>query len=151
MIRITKEGDVGKYRFSATCPVCGCEFDYELDDLEKDYDYSRCFTSLPPQYGYTRYVRCPCCKERIVHDSGSDGGGSNHPGMPRPSDRKTISDDRMFYVDLEHPNAVWSGLACEECPNRQYSTGDTPVVGDTPCTWCVRNTPYCATYSADGE
>lgn len=73
-IKIIKEGKLENYRFTKTCPICGCEFEYELCDLKKEYDYSVCLTTYPAQYRYIRYVECPCCHERVTHDSGCDFG-----------------------------------------------------------------------------
>ena len=81
MIKVIKEGKVENYKFKKTCSVCGCEFEYELRDLYKDYDNSRCLTSYPPQYSYCRYVNCPCCGERVLHDTGYDIKGSNDAKM----------------------------------------------------------------------
>ena len=39
--------------FTATCPICGCEFSYEIDDLE---------LSLGEQT-----VRCPSCDRSVPH------------------------------------------------------------------------------------
>ncbi len=129
MITVIKEGSKEKYKFKKTCPVCGCEFDYELCDLHKDYDYSTCLTSYPPQYMYTRYVNCPCCHEKVIHDSGSDSGRDNHEEIIKPP-----------YVTW-NVNGELSVKDCETCPNRPDP--NNPVFGDTPCTFCEQRMPKC--------
>lgn len=52
MIKIIKEGQL-----YAICPKCGCEFEYEREDLSTIIGYG-CSLS---------YVPCPCCGERIIH------------------------------------------------------------------------------------
>ena len=63
MINILKHGN--KKKFTVTCPDCGCEFEYETEDLKADY--SLCLTSYPGQY--RRYIVCPECGKMIYHDS----------------------------------------------------------------------------------
>ena len=46
-IKIIKEGQV---KFPATCGRCGCEFTYELEDVNA-----------------AGFVTCPCCGELIFH------------------------------------------------------------------------------------
>ena len=53
MIKIIKEG---KKSFVETCPKCGCEFEYELEDVDA-----------------SGAVRCPYCEERIIHKSQAGG------------------------------------------------------------------------------
>ena len=149
-----KEGKKENYRFKTTCPICGCEFEYELCDLLKEYDYSVCLTSYPPQYRYRRYVECPCCREKVIHDSGCDFGKNNH-GLfyttTTNTTELTLSEEeqrnKMFYVDYQNPGVVWNGgsngeLDCDKCPNKPNFNGKL-VAGDTPCTWCPKNQPYC--------
>ena len=45
-IKIIKQG---KTKFTAYCDRCGCEFTYEMEDVVGEI------------------VRCPCCKNHIVH------------------------------------------------------------------------------------
>ena len=120
MIQIIKEGKLENYKFKTTCPVCGCEFEYELCDLHKKYDFGRCLTSYPPQYMYKRYVTCPCCGENIFHDSGSDFGDT--PQIIYTNTSQSLSD-------------------CDTCPNKPNP--DKVVFGDTPCTFCEKMTPKC--------
>ena len=66
MIKILRPGKTIK--FTKTCHECGCEFEYDICDVEKDY--SLCLTTYPPKYN--RYVRCPHCGEKIYHDTTDD-------------------------------------------------------------------------------
>ena len=127
MIKIIKEGKKENYKFKKTCSVCGCEFEYELRDLYKDYDYNQCLTSYPPQYRYTRYINCPCCGEKIVHDSGADQDVT--PLTISPIDVKWTAE------------GTGGGLDCESCANKPDP--NNPVFGDTPCTLCKKMTPSC--------
>ena len=125
-IRIIKEGKKENYRFRIVCPVCGCDFEYELADLKKEYDYSSVLTTYPAQYRYLRYVECPCCQERIVHDS--ETGVGEYPN--------------------KYPEIIYTSnnqdLDCETCPNKP-DPNKSLTVGDIPCTWCKKNSPYCYT------
>ena len=47
MIEIIKQGQT---KFTAYCSQCGCEFTYELEDL----DAAEC-------------IKCPCCEHIIMH------------------------------------------------------------------------------------
>lgn len=152
-ITIIKEGKLENYKFKTTCPICGCEFEYELCDLRKEYDYSMCLTSYPAQYRYVRYVECPCCHERVTHDSGHDFGKNNHGLIYTTTNinELTLSEkearDKMFFVDYNNPSVVWNGgvngeLDCETCPNKPNFNGEL-VVGDTPCNWCPKKQPTC--------
>lgn len=110
-IKIIKHG---KETFKAVCPICGCEFEYEFEDLTT-------------QYGIAKQVVCPDCGERINH---------NEHNVVQP---------HIIYSWPAYPTVVWSSdsanLDCEKCPNKPDKT--KIVVGDTPCTWCKKNIPYC--------
>ena len=154
MIKIIKEGKQENYKFKVTCPICGCEFEYELCDLKKKYNYDICYTTMPPQYGYKRYVECPCCHEQVFHDSGCDQGDNSDNFISLTnSDNKSIQlseeeiKNRMFMVDIKNPNVVWSQNQgwpdCETCPNKPDFKDGKPIFGDTPCNWCPKMQPKC--------
>lgn len=46
MKRIIKQGNL---KFYKTCSACGCEFEYEIEDIVNDI------------------VECPCCKTQLPH------------------------------------------------------------------------------------
>lgn len=152
-IKIIKEGKPENYKFRVTCPICGCVFEYELCDLVKKYSTGIIYTTYPAQYGYTRYVECPCCHEQVIHDSGCDFG--NHDDEFIYTNDKTgvkLTEEeiknREFYVDYQNPGVVWNGgisgeLDCEKCPNKPDFKDGTPIAGDTPCTWCPKMQPKC--------
>ena len=128
-ITIIKEGKTENYKFKTTCPICGCEFEYELCDLKKDYSGNVIYTVYPPQYGYRRYVECPCCHEKIIHDNCI----GYYDDVP-PINYTNVGD------------TIISEDSCENCswfqhlklnPEKQYE------VGDTPCTWCPKMQPKC--------
>ena len=118
-IRIIKEGK--KTKFTKTCPDCGCEFEYEVEDLHTDS--SICLTTYPCQF--SQYVICPCCGKHLFH-----GYTTESP--------------------FTFPNVIYTTnnldtLDCEKCINKPDPLH--PVAGDTPCTWCRKNQPYCTDYA----
>lgn len=67
-IKVIKQG---VKEFHITCPNCGCEFTYELEDLSKT-DY----------LGAIYYVKCPECGITILHlgfDTAIDNMQYNNP------------------------------------------------------------------------
>lgn len=118
MIKVIKHGE--KKKFTATCPDCGCEFEYELEDLK--VDYSRYLATSPGQY--RRNVLCPECNKKIYHDTVSEGLFNGDSII-------SLTGDKTTFIN-EHPDA------CENCP---YKDGPkdvfgNPTVGDSPCQWC---------------
>ena len=51
-IKIIKHG---KETFKAVCPICGCEFSYQAEDLREDRFRNH-------------YVECPDCKQIVSHE-----------------------------------------------------------------------------------
>ena len=45
-------------KFRATCIYCGCEFEYDLDDVHDKYE---------------PFVKCPNCDTHNVHDAERNG------------------------------------------------------------------------------
>ena len=45
----------GKETFKAVCPICGCEFSYQTEDLKEDRFHNH-------------YVECPDCKQIVSHE-----------------------------------------------------------------------------------
>ena len=60
-IKIIKQGKMTK--FKKICPDCGCEFEYEQEDVK--VDNSCCLTTYPPKYN--TYIACPCCGKHLYH------------------------------------------------------------------------------------
>lgn len=117
-IKIIKEGKVTK--FTKTCPDCGCEFEYETSDLQTDY--SSCLTTYPGQYN--TYVVCPCCGRHIHH------------GTVMAEDWPNSYPKIWYTTTNTYEMPDW-----DKCINKPDPLH--PVVGDTPCTWCKENQPYC--------
>lgn len=89
MITILKKG---KTKFTTICKKCGCEFEYELSDLE---------------YGY--YVICPECKDKCYHefqDEKSDESVSIFESPCKNCYVKTMM-DKGIYIQ---------GNSCLDCP-----------------------------------
>lgn len=136
MITVIKHG---KETFKAVCPICGCEFTYQSEDLKED-----CF--------HNHYVECPDCKQAVSHVY-EDKKKSVDPNVLWDYAKEHTPDydkypvklikEREFYVDYQHPTTVWNPWPdCDKCPNRP-DPNKPAQVGDTPCTWCIKNRPYC--------
>ena len=114
-IKIIKQGKMTK--FTKACPDCGCEFEYEQDDIK--VDYSCCLTTYPCQYG--TYVICPCCGKHLHH-------GYTTPAI-------------SSYPNITYTTTTASWPDCDTC---QFKPDPNKVVvGDTPCTWCKKKQLYC--------
>jgi len=122
MINVIKHG---KETFKAVCPICGCEFTYQAEDLKED-----CF--------HNHYVDCPDCKQAVPHVYELKKKEIIWDSVP---DNKK---DKWFYIEtpLVSPFIDWPD--CDKCPNRPDPSKPAQV-GDTPCTWCKKNQPYCYT------
>lgn len=108
MIKIIKSG---KKEFHATCPSCGCEFTYEMEDLNgKDYVWA------------SDYVKCPECGMPISHLTICTA--------PKPID--------IYYQSIPTDN-MRSNNSCANCNYIKKLMTDHVYVGDTPCTWCQYN------------
>ena len=60
MIKIIKQGKKPKQTkaiYKTTCSVCGCEFEFELEDCDK----------LEKSLNGNLYLYCPCCGEAICN------------------------------------------------------------------------------------
>lgn len=91
----------GPKKFRIICPNCGCEFEYEIEDVE---------------YGH---VECPDCKKSVQHPNQNEYQIPyiNTPLTPIPC------------VSSEAHSLGWPD--CETCPNKPDPTkngqvGDTP-------------------------
>lgn len=112
-IKIIKQGQIE--RFTKTCPNCGCEFEYEQEDVK--VDSSVCLASYPGQYG--TYVICPCCGKHLDHGYIST----------------CIVNPNVIYTDMT--STAFKDLDCEKCSYRPDPT--KPEAGDSPCNWCIKN------------
>ena len=119
-IKIIKHG---KEAFKAVCPICGCEFSYQAEDLKEDRFHNH-------------YVECPDCKQIVSHEYESKNKSITLTKCPPTVDYK------LNYPYLQ--NTAWSTATwpdCDTCPNKPDP--NKIVVGDTPCTWCKKIQPYC--------
>lgn len=135
-IKIIKEGN--KKTFTAVCPECGCEFEYDTSDLDQDWSLN----SYPSQY--KRYVKCPCCHEKVYHDK-----FDQYPGGPNIFYTSNTPELKGNDFPIPAPNTFWNAnkeRSCEDCmwyeelmrnPDKAYT------VGDTPCTFCSKMRPKC--------
>ena len=120
-IKIIKHG---KETFKAVCPICGCEFSYQAEDLKEDLFHNH-------------YVECPDCKQTVSHEY-----EPKNKDITLTNCSSTV-DYKLSYKYL--PNTTWTTATswpdCDTCPNKPDP--NKIVVGDTPCTWCKKNQPYC--------
>ena len=134
----------GKETFKAVCPICGCEFTYQSEDLKED-----CF--------HNHYVDCPDCKNSVSHEYEPKKKSLDDSllweyakSQPLDSDKypAKLIKEREFYVDYKHPTTIWNSWPdCATCPNKPDPT--KTIVGDTSCTWCIKNQPYCTGMDSD--
>lgn len=112
-IKVIKHGEK---TFQTTCPLCGCIFEYETEDIVKDED------SLGKHY----YVKCPDCGEIVVKLKYSLG----------PFKGDVLLDNAI--LTTKNINESSKGDPCETCPNRDgpKDVFGNPTVGDSPCQWC---------------
>ena len=120
MIEIIKQGQT---KFSAYCSQCGCEFTYELEDLDS-----------------TECVKCPCCGHIIVHNKNI--GTINYPYGAIPCVGTPGSDGVSTNDYIKR---------CEQCDfYKRYLAGGKTYIGDSPCEWC-QNYPYRVTLYAEAS
>ena len=120
-IKIIKHG---KETFKAVCPICGCEFSYQAEDLKEDLFHNH-------------YVECPDCKQIVSHDC-----ELKNKDITCTKYTPTV-DYKLNYPYLQ--NIAWTtATPWPDCDACQFNPDpNKPVVGDTPCTWCKKNQPYC--------
>ena len=92
-IKIIKQGKQTK--FMKICPDCGCEFEYEQEDVK--VDNSCCLTTYPPKYN--TYVVCPCCGKHLHHGY-TETTAFNYPNV-------TYTTTSTWPTD------------CDKCPDKQ--------------------------------
>lgn len=115
MIKIIKEG---KKEFTATCPICGCEFSYELGDLQQTLTY--------------KIVKCPCCGKEVIHKD-----GISQVAIPRSNTGNSLTtdptrvNDSMLYQTPEYQEL--SKLIEEQLRNSSYVSCNKPK---SPCETC---------------
>ena len=130
----------GSRVFKAICPICGCEFEYEVEDLKEEAD-----TESLTYNAKVRIVKCPDCGEKIKHQEYKevypDRGWPTYPSPTFPSYPQTP-------WTPTYPNIIYTTngteLDCDKCINKPDPS--KPVFGDSPCTWCRKNQPYCTCY-----
>ena len=123
MITVIKHG---KETFTVTCPVCGCVFTYHAEDLNED-----CFQN--------HYVICPDCQHHVSHDEPKKK--SLHEGILWEVAEEEMKKNRDYPYPVTLKASEYTWPDCETCPNKPDPT--KVIVGDTPCTWCKKNMPYC--------
>lgn len=103
----------GEKKFQAVCPLCGCTFEYELEDTKKGEGV----------FSNTYYVTCPDCGETITRARYREYAYS-------PIDNAILTTTKNINELKYDP--------CETCPNRDgpKDAFGNPVVGDSPCQWC---------------
>ena len=113
----------GKETFKAVCPICGCEFSYQAEDLKEDRFHNH-------------YIECPDCGQVVSHEYELK---KKYITWTKDS---SVVDYKLNYPYLQ--NTAWATTTwpdCDTCPNKPDP--NKLVVGDTPCTWCKKNQLYC--------
>lgn len=119
-IKIIKDGTT---EFEATCPRCGCEFSYELEDIIVDS------------------LLCPCCKEKIYHKKITNYDTTTIPKtVSNPKDTAIPYDDLVYRQPKlrDWVTRTDNQSACEGCPNNVKYLKE-PYVGDSICEQCIKN------------
>ena len=116
MIKVIKHG---QKEFEHICSRCGCEFTYEYEDIQSEA--TRGLTN----YTSVSYVKCPDCGNICyVNKNNSNNGWPWSNNTPIPCS-ESVSDINP----------------CKDCDwhKKMITDGTTWYVGDTPCTWCIKN------------
>lgn len=135
-IKVIKHGK--KPTLKKVCSVCGCEFEFDASDLQEEY----CLNAYPSYK--RRYIVCPDCGERIFYDTVADPIIYPQPYYPTPQPLEPWYPNNWPWITwTTTPNLTLENnlYDCDKCPNKPDPT--KTVVGDTPCTWCRKNQPYC--------
>lgn len=113
-IKITKPG---QKEFHGFCTWCGCEFTYEISDLQLSATGNKLY--------------CPTCGKEYYHRSMVQDptipGGIGRLQTTWPPEPIPCTPD-MTKTD-----------PCAGCTWRENLYRDGIYVGDTPCTWCDKN------------
>ena len=100
-IKIIKEGKTGK--FTKTCPNCGCEFEYEQEDV------------------YGTYVICPCCGKHLHHNSYIAYYNNLHINYIPPEKRFIVSNCDNYPNKPDPKNVVTGDSPCDWYIKRQFT------------------------------
>lgn len=113
MIRIIKPGKViiKKTICKLTCPHCGCEFEFEVEDFHK----------IEKKLDGDAWINCPWCHKEI---------------KVKRSELQTREEEIVEPELIIVPSPQVD--PCAECPNKHGLTDPfgNPIVGDSPCQWC---------------
>lgn len=104
MIKIIKPGN--KKEYIKTCPKCGCEFSYELEDISY------------------LHITCPCCKYSMQH---SELDNSKEPNY-------CLNDDECNTLG-QHPDHTIE-LTTATQKDKNIVAGDIPVFNIPKCPHC---------------
>ena len=132
MINIIKHGDK---KFRVTCPICGCVFEYEYEDIVN--------TIFHPT------VECPDCHTIIDHRP------FNEVKSPEITwDKSPLKDYIETVPNTPMPEVRLDSDGCEGCfyyEQQKLNPLIGTTVGDSPCTFCRKRIPYCtANDTAEG-
>ena len=128
MIKVIKHGEK---TFRVICPMCGCEFEYQLEDLRAG------ITSESEQ------IKCPDCGHWICHKKFNEEE-KKQPGV--------FWSNPYGYVPCNGSTPV---DPCKDCINKDglKDAFGNPIPGDSPCDWCMHRMPRftCSTASTQKE
>ena len=92
----------GLKKFQATCPICGCVFEYELEDLQEGEGI----------YSGEFYIKCPDCGKAINHEEHIKPISYN-PSLDNVILTTREEDGRVTFTQPKQEDDP-----CATCPNR---------------------------------
>ena len=99
----------GQKKFKTICPTCGCEFEYEYEDLNKE----ELGTILP------KYVKCPDCGEMILHKEQTPPTITWGPGV-RGID-KSCEDCDWYKRMMQEGFSYFGDSPCDLCSKTRFT------------------------------
>ena len=137
MITVIKHGET---KFKLTCPVCGCEFEYEREDLQEGEGL----------YSGEFYIKCPDCGKVVKHKEKPQHIDITWaPGVREIKTGDPYIDPKggqYRYDPIKNPfGDPWSCEGCSWYEQQKLNPIIGPYIGDTPCTWCPKRQATCTT------
>ena len=106
MVKITKEGKLPteqKILYNAKCDICGCEFEFELEDFAKiEKRINGNYTVVCPQCGHEIQAKAEYFNPRIItlDESGFDGSYTeSEEGKKKLAELKELLNSKRFNYD----------------------------------------------------
>ena len=122
MIKITKDGKLPteqKILFNAKCDICGCEFEFGLEDFVKiEKRINGNYTVVCPQCGHEIQAKAEYFNPRIItlDESGFDGSyEESEEGKQKLAEVRDLLKSKTFnYVELNPEVSILTELKSED-------------------------------------